>query len=133
MDLDLTRHKEFCFSRDGAYVAVGTWKMGSDTKPEVCVIRVGDGKRFDLSEVSYDFGGLRLEIDPETRTLFSGAYYVTGIAAYDFESGAVRWSRRDVKKVGVLAYDAFENVLYCLCRQRSVVLTASHGTEPHIP
>ena len=52
MDLDLSRHKEFRFSRNGAYVAVGTWQLGSNTKPEVCVIRVADGKRFDLAEVS---------------------------------------------------------------------------------
>src|SRR5262245_27380058 len=45
MDLELARHKEFCFSRDGAYVAVGTWELGSNSKPEVCVIRVADGNR----------------------------------------------------------------------------------------
>jgi hypothetical protein len=43
LDLDLARHKEFRFSRDGAYVAVGIWQ--SNTKPEVCAIRVADGKR----------------------------------------------------------------------------------------
>ena len=129
MDLDLKRHKEFRFSRDGAYVAVGIWQLGSNNKPEVCVIRVADAKRFDLAGVSYDFGGCRLDIDPESRTLFSGAYHRTGIAAYDFESGSVVWERRDLKKLGELAYDALEGVLYCLCERRTVLLTASAGKE----
>jgi hypothetical protein len=53
-------------------------------------------------------------------------------ALYDrchFESGTVVWERRDVKKLGTLAYDAFEGALYCLCEKRSVVLTASSGKE----
>ncbi len=129
MDLDLARHKEFRFSRDGAYVAVGICKLGDNTKPEVCVIRVSDGERFDLAEVSYDYGGRRLEIDPESRTLFSGAYYSAGIAAYDFESGTTVWERRDLKQLGELAYDAFENVLYCVCERRTVLLTKSAGKE----
>ena len=129
MDLDLARHKEFRFSRDGAYVAVGICQLGDNAKPEVCVIRVSDGKRFDLAEVSYDYGGRRLDIDPESRTLFSGAYYRTGIAAYDFESGTTVWQRRDLKQLGELAYDAFEGVLYCVCERRTVLLSASAGKE----
>jgi hypothetical protein len=129
LDLDLTRHKEFRFSRDGAYVAVGICKLGDNSKSEVCVIRVSDGKRFDLEEVSYDYGGRRLDIDPESRTLFSGAYYRTGIAAYDFESGTTLWHRRDLKQLGELAYDAFEGVLYCVCERRTVLLTAPTGKE----
>ncbi|MFO1092199.1 MAG: hypothetical protein U0992_02655 [Planctomycetaceae bacterium] len=129
MDLDLGRHKEFRFSRDGAYVAVGICQLGSRSRAEVCVIRVGDGKRFDLPEVAYDFGGRRLDIDPESLTLFSGAYARMGIAAYDFESGTVAWHRRDLKTLGALTYDAFEGVLYCLCERRTVVLTASNGKE----
>ena len=114
---------------DGGYVAVGTWQTGSNTKPEVCIIRVTDGERFDLAEVSYDFGGCRLQIDPKSRTLYSGAYYRTGIAAYDFESGAIVWERRDLKKLGKMAYDAFEGVRYCLSERRTVLLTASSGKE----
>ena len=129
LDLDLARHKEFLFSRDGAYVAVGICKLGDNTKPEVCVIRVSDSKRFDLPDVSYDYGGRRLEIDPETRMLFSGAYYKTGIAAYDFESGTTVWERRDLKQLGELAYDAFEGVVYCLCERRTVLLTKTAGKE----
>jgi hypothetical protein len=129
LDLDLARHKEFCFSRDGSYVAVGICQLGDNAKPEVCVIRVSDGKRFDLADVSYDYGGRRLEIDPKSRTLFSGAYNRTGIAAYDFESGTVVWERRDLKKLGQLAFDAFEGVLYCLCERRTVLLTAPSGKE----
>ncbi len=129
MDLDLARHKEFRFCRDGAYVAVGTWHLGRNTKPAVCVIRVADGRRSEVTEVSYDFGGRRLDIDPETHTLFSGAYHRTGIAAYDFESGRALWVRRDVKKLGQVAYDALEDVLYCLCERRTVLLTASSGKE----
>ena len=128
MDLDLARHKEFRFSCDGAYVAVGICQLGDNAKPEVCVIRVSDGKRFHLAEVLYDYGGRRLEIDPELRTLFSGAYR-TGIAAYDFESGTTMWDRRDLKQLGELAYDAFEGVLYCLCERRTVLLTVSAGKE----
>lgn len=127
MDLDLARHKEFRFSADGAYVAVGIWQP--DAKPEVCVLRVSDGRRFEIAEVSYDYGGRRLDIDPESRTLFSGAYYRTGIAAYDFESGTRIWERRDLKKLGALTYDAFEGVLYCRCERRKVLLTASSGKE----
>ncbi len=85
--------------------------------------------RFDLAEVSYDYGGRRLEIDPQSRTLFSGAYYRTGIAAYDFESGTTVWERRDLKQLGELAYDAFEGVVYCLCERRTVLLTSSTGKE----
>ena len=129
MDLDVARHKEFRFSRDGAYVAVGICKLGDNTKPEVYVIRVSDGRRFDLAEVSYDYGGHRLEIDVESRTLYAGAYYRTGIAAYDFESGTTVWERRDLKQLGELVYDAFEDVLYCLCERRTVLLTASSGKE----
>jgi hypothetical protein len=129
LDLDLARHKEFRFSRDGAYVAVGICQPGGSAKPDVCVIRVSDGKRFDLAEVSYDYGGRRLDIDPESRTLFSGAYYRTGIAAYNFESGTTVWERRDVKQLGEMAYDAFEGVLYCLCERRTVLLTGSTGKE----
>jgi hypothetical protein len=129
LDLDLARHKEFRFSRDGAYVAVGICHFGTNAKPEVCVIRVSDGKRFDIAEVSYDYGGRRLEVDPESRTLFSGAYYRTGIAAYEFESGTVVWERRDLKQLGELAFDALEGVVYCLCERRTVLLTASTGKE----
>jgi hypothetical protein len=128
LELD-QRHKEFRFSHDGAYVSVGVWQFGGTTKPEVCVLRVSDGKRFELSGVSYDYGGRRLDIDPESRTLFSGAYYKTGIAAYDFEAGDVVWERRDLKQLGQMAYDSFENVLYCVCERRTVVLTASAGKE----
>jgi hypothetical protein len=129
LDFDLSRHKEFRFSSDGAYVAVGICELSDDTKSEVCVLRVSDGKRFDIAEVSYDYGGRRLEIDPESRTLFSGAYYKTGIAAYDFESGTTVWERRDLRQLGELAYDAFEGVLYCLCERRTVLLTKSGGKE----
>lgn len=127
MDLDLARHKEFRFSRDGAYVAVGIWQ--SNTKPEVCVIRVADGKRLTLAGVSYDFWGWRLDLDPESRTLFSGAYHTTGIAAYHLETGATIWERRDLKKLGVLRYDAFDDTVYCFCERRTVLLTASGGKE----
>jgi hypothetical protein len=70
-----------------------------------------------------------LDIDPESRTLFSGAYYRTGIAAYDFESGTTLWHRRDLKQLGELTYDSFEGVLYCVCERRTVLLTASAGKE----
>ena len=63
------------------------------------------------------------------RTLFSDAYYRTGVAAYDFESGTTVWERRDLKQLGELAYDAFEGVLYCLCERRNVMLTKSAGKE----
>jgi hypothetical protein len=128
LDLDLARHKEFRFSRDGAYVAIGIWQR-DNAKPEVRALRVSDGRSFDLADVSYDVGGRRLEIDPESRTLFSGAYYGTGIAAYDLESGSILWERRDLKRPGRMAYDAFEGVLYCLCERRTVLLTASTGRE----
>jgi enterochelin esterase-like enzyme len=67
LDLDLARHTKFRFSRDGAYVAVGICQLGGNAKPEVRVIRVSDGKRFDLAEVAdrgaeqqltQSFGGL---------------------------------------------------------------------------
>jgi len=128
--MDPTKHKEFRFSADGAYVAAGVWKIDESTNPEVCVIRVLDGQRFDLVDASYDFGGHRLELDAKSRTLFTAAYYETGVAAYDFESGAVIWRRRDIKKAQRLTYDALDGVLYCFCeRRRTILLTAATGKE----
>jgi outer membrane protein assembly factor BamB len=103
--------------------------LGANANPEVCIIRASDGKRFDIAEVSYDYGGQRLDIDPESHTLFTGAYHRTGVAAYDIESGTPLWERRDIKKLGEIAYDAVEGILYCLCERRAVLLTASTGKE----
>ena len=78
--MDTSNHKEFGVSNDGTLVAVGS------RDKDVCVIQVADNHRFDLSGVSYDFGGHRLAVDPQTGRLFSGAYHNTGIAAYEVES-----------------------------------------------
>ncbi|MFT3879573.1 MAG: hypothetical protein QM703_07930 [Gemmatales bacterium] len=129
MDLDLGRHKGFRFSRDGTYVAVGIDQFGKNEKPEVCVLRVSDGKRFNITNASYDFGSYRLEVNSATRILYSGASRKTGIAAYDFESDCIVWDRRDLKQLAQLSYDAYEDVLYCLCEKHTVVLNASNGKE----
>jgi len=128
--MDPLHHKEFCFSSDGAYVAVGSWRLGSKDKPEVCVIRVSDGQVFPLENVSYDFGGGRLCIDPEPRRLFAASCLRTAISAYDdFDSSCEVWRRRDLKGAGHIAYDPFDDSLYCWIGKRTVVLDATRGTE----
>ena len=123
-------HKEFCFSSDGAYVAIGSWQLGSKDKPEVCVKRVTDGHVFPLNNVTYDFGGRRLCIDPEPRRLFAGSCSRTGISAYDdFDSTCEIWRRRDLKGIGHIDYDPFDDSLYCWFSKRAVVLDATKGTE----
>lgn len=111
--MDLSKHKEFDVSNDGTFVAVG-----SDDN-DVCVIRISDNRRFDAPGVSYDFGGCRLAVDPQNGTLFTGAYYSTGIAAYDLETGNQLWHRRDLKKLQEIAFDARNVVVYCAFEDRA--------------
>src|SRR5262245_47240900 len=91
----------------GPLVAVGS------VDSSVCVIRVADNRRYDLPGVSYDFGGNRLALDPKSGTLFSGAYYNTGVAAYEIETGNQLWRRRDLKKLQTIAHDSRDAVVYC--------------------
>lgn len=129
MDHDPNDHKEFRFSADGAFVAAGLWQRDHNAKAQVCVFRVLDGKLFDIADVTYDYGSRRLEINSDSRLLFSGAYHRTGIAAYDIETGEMVWERPDLRKLGELAYDPLECVLYCQLESRTVVLNASNGRE----
>jgi hypothetical protein len=122
--MDESNHKEFRVSNDGTLVAVGS------ADKDVCVIRVADNRRFDLPGISYDFGGHRLAVDPQPGTLFSGAYYNSGIAAYEFETGNQLWHRRDLKKPQKIAYDARQGLVYCAFEGRAAKpLNARDGWE----
>jgi hypothetical protein len=122
--MDTSNHKEFRVSNDGSFVAVGS------VDKDVCVIRVADNRRYDLPGVSYDFGGHRLAVDPQSGTLFSGAYHNTGIAAYEIETGNRLWHRRDLKKVQEIAYDSRHAVVYCAFKGRAAKpLNARDGRE----
>jgi len=122
--MDTANHKEFQPSNDGTLVAVGS------ADDDVCAIRVIDNHRFDLSDISYDFGGSRLAVDPNTGTLFSGAYFSTGIAAYDIETGNRLWHRRDLKKLQQIAYDPHDDLVYCAFEGRATKpLNARNGRE----
>lgn len=128
--MDPNSHKEFRCSADGAYIAVGLGPCDNSAGPSVCVLRVSDGKRFDLAETPYDCGGHRLAIDSKSRTLFSGAYHHLGIAAYNFESGICRWRRRDLKKLQVIEYDSHSDLAYCAFERRAAKpLNARDGRE----
>jgi hypothetical protein len=129
--VDPAVEKEFCIGNDGTYVAVGCAADldGPDTT-HVRVIRVADERRFDIPRATYDFGGRRLAVDDRTRTLFSGAYFTTGIAAYGIETGTMLWHRRDLKKVQRLAFDPRDGVLYCAFDEAGAKpLNASDGRE----
>jgi hypothetical protein len=122
--MNTSNHKEFRVSYDGTFVAVGS------VDKDVCVIRVADNRRFDLPGVSYDFGGHRLTVDPQSRTLFSGAYYNTGIAAYEIETGNRLWQRRDLKKLQEIGYDSRDDLVYCAFEGRAAKpLNARDGRE----
>jgi hypothetical protein len=124
--MDTSNHKEFCPSSDGTFVAVGS------DDDDVCVIRIDDERRFDMADVSYDFGGNRLAIDPLSGTLFCGAYYDTGIAAYEIETGNHLWHRRDLKKLQIVAYDPRDARVYCAFENRaSKTLSPQDGRERH--
>ena len=118
------KHREFQISNDCKYVAVGS------VDGDVCVIRLSDGHRFDLKSVSYDFGGERLAVDGIAGWLFAGAYYYTGIAAYEFETSNQVWTRRDLKKLQKIAYDSRDELVYCAFEDRATrPLNARDGRE----
>ena len=68
--VDAMGHKEFRFSSDGNWGAVG-WR--GDEINEVRLIRLSDRHSIDVPGCSYDFGGQRLAIDARSGILFSGA------------------------------------------------------------
>src|SRR5262249_49919933 len=111
--MDTSNHKEFRVSNDGSFVAVGS------ENGDVCGIRVEDSRRYDLPGVSYSFGGRRLAFDPQSGTLFSGAYYNTGIGAYEVETGNQIWHRRDLKKLQRIAHDSRNGLVYCTFEGRA--------------
>ena len=61
----------------------------------------------------YDFGGRRLALSDELNLLFAGVYHRYGLSAHDASTGNVRWVRKDLKKIQVLALSADGRRVFC--------------------
>jgi WD40 repeat protein len=70
-------------------------------------------ERLRTIETTLDFGGLRLAISRDGRTVVVGAYQVHGIAAYSGETGAELWRRKDLKKVQQLNFNGDDSRVLC--------------------
>lgn len=70
-------------------------------------------ERLRTIETTLDFGGRRLAISKDGRTLIAGAYHVHGIAAYSVETGAELWRRKDLKKVQHINFNGDDSRVLC--------------------
>jgi outer membrane protein assembly factor BamB len=75
-----------------------------------------------------DFGGRRLAMSSDGSCCIAGAYNRDGVAAYDTNTGRVLWSRRDLKKVQYVSFNAESTAVYCGFDRRAChVLDARSG------
>jgi hypothetical protein len=70
-------------------------------------------ERLHSFPTTLDFGGRRLAITDDGRTVFVGAYHRHGIAAYSSEDGQELWRRKDLKKVQQLGLNGDGSRLLC--------------------
>ena len=79
-------------------------------------------------ETTLDFGGDRLAMSPDSKTLAVGSYNFYGMAAYSTSTGAELWRRKDLKKVQQVAFsNDSERVLCCREKGSCERLNAGNG------
>jgi hypothetical protein len=79
-------------------------------------------------ETTLDYGGRRLAISDDGRTVIAGAYQVHGIAAYSGETGDELWRRKDLKKVQHVNFNGDNSrVLCCFDARACESLNAGSG------
>ncbi len=64
-------------------------------------------------KTTLDFGGHRLAISPDGKTVAAGAWARHGIAAYRSDNGRELWRRKDLKRVQYLNFDRTGQQLWC--------------------
>jgi WD40 repeat protein len=75
------------------------------------------GERLRTIDTTLDFGGHRLAVAEDGKTIAVGAYHVHGIAAYSAENGSELWRRKDLKKVQQITFTGDGSRLLC-CFER---------------
>jgi outer membrane protein assembly factor BamB len=74
---------------------------------------LGTRKQYAAFTTHYDFGGHRVALSDELNLLFAGAYHRYGLSAHDALTGQIRWVRKDLKRIQVLALSADGRRLFC--------------------
>src|SRR5262249_2024566 len=70
----------------------------------------------------------RLSIDVRGDVCVAGAYHARGIAAYDVQSGRLRWQRKDLTKVQDLRVSPDGGTVFCVFERRTAhALSAADG------
>ena len=68
---------------------------------------------FQSSRQFLDFGGDRLALSQVESACLTAAYRFHGLACYDTPSGAIRWRRRDLKKIQQIVISPESRHAYC--------------------
>ena len=98
---------------------------------EACTVHVCDivaGTQLTTFNTVLDFGGRRLAITSDGKTVVAGAYYIEGIAGYSTADGTEIWRRKDLKKVQYIRFSLDDDKIYCGFEGKSfAVLRAATG------
>lgn len=81
--------------------------LAAEFEDVVHVWSLSQRKRLTTILARTGFGGKRLALSKDEKTLFCAAYHNYGVSAYRISDGTLLWNRRDLKKCQVL--DVFEN------------------------
>jgi hypothetical protein len=82
-------------------------------KHTVLFWNVATGALISQFETVLDFGGTRLALAQAESACLAAAYHRHGLACYEVPSGALRWQRRDLKKIQQVALAADRSHVYC--------------------
>jgi len=108
--MGLIRH--IAASYDGAMLASAEFEH---------VVHMWDIKTFvrrTTFATTLDFGGERLAVSRDGRTLAVGAYKRHGVAAYDAATGAELWRRKDLKKPQYVSFANDDRSIWCCFDER---------------
>lgn len=92
---------------DGDVVAVALFEH------IVSLWSIATGECISEFETVLDFGGNRLALSHARSACLAAAYHVHGLACYDTPSGAIRWHRKDLKKIQRIVISPDARHAYC--------------------
>jgi hypothetical protein len=82
-------------------------------KHDVEVWDLGARRMAGAFATGFDFGGRRLALSDTADLLVAGAYHRAGLTARATDTGEIRWSRRELRKVQVMSLSADGERLFC--------------------
>jgi WD40 repeat protein len=102
-----TAIRHLAASRTGSVLAAAEFKQ------RVYLYDLQTLERAHTLQTTLDFGGRRLAISDDGRTVIVGAYERSGIAAYSGHDGRELWRRKDLKKVQNIHFSADNTRVFC--------------------